>query len=217
MRGWRLGKSRHERAGLLVPQHILERSDRSGFYAKLRRARNKGQPLRIQAIHLAKRHPDVALRLLEQYFELGEQPDAAAAYVTRAEIYRDTGNIDAALDAFEGALAEQALQPGYRTSSWLGFAMLVAEAGLTVHYSRALEILQREVPQAAFPVERHHGHGARALILDDIGQADAAQAAARSATAAANESYSGFRNHPTLGLATVVDSLFDRRVADLAG
>lgn len=53
----------------------------TAFAERLRRARDKGQYLRIQACVLAKSHPDVALRLLDQYFVLGDDWDAAQAYV----------------------------------------------------------------------------------------------------------------------------------------
>ena len=45
------------------------------FMSKLNRARDKSKYLRIQASYLAESDPKVALRLLEQYFELGDDFD----------------------------------------------------------------------------------------------------------------------------------------------
>lgn len=54
------------------------------FNEKLRRARRKEQYLRIQASTLACSHPEVALRLLDRYFELPDDFDHAQAHVDRA-------------------------------------------------------------------------------------------------------------------------------------
>ena len=42
------------------------------FFENLARSKNKSQYLRIQASILRERHPGVALRLLDQYFAIGE-------------------------------------------------------------------------------------------------------------------------------------------------
>jgi hypothetical protein len=51
------------------------------FFEKLRRARDKSQYIRIQASTLASSNPEVALKLLEHYFALGDKFDYAQAYV----------------------------------------------------------------------------------------------------------------------------------------
>ena len=53
------------------------------FMAKLKRARRKEQYLRIQASILASKRPEVALELLNQYFELNDNFDHAQAYCAR--------------------------------------------------------------------------------------------------------------------------------------
>ena len=54
------------------------------FDEKLRRAKRKEQYLRIQACTLARSYPEVALKLLDRYFELPDDFDHAQAHVDRA-------------------------------------------------------------------------------------------------------------------------------------
>jgi len=79
----------------------------AAFFDKLRRARDKPQCLRIQASTIATRRPDVALRLLDQYFELGDHFDHAQAHVARASAYLALGDTDQAIAAYEAALARE--------------------------------------------------------------------------------------------------------------
>ena len=51
------------------------------FFAKLRRARDKSQYLRIQACTLARKEP-LVLRLLNEYFTQANQFDRAQAFST---------------------------------------------------------------------------------------------------------------------------------------
>ena len=81
----------------------------AAFFAKLKRARDKSQYLRIQAAIVSKAHPEVALRLLDAYFELGNDFDYASAYGLRAEIYQRHGNVELAITNFEAALKREAV------------------------------------------------------------------------------------------------------------
>ena len=78
---------------------IIERA----FDEKLRRARRKEQYLRIQACTLARSHPEVALKLLDRYFELQDDFDHAQAHVDRATALLALGRVGEALAAYEGS------------------------------------------------------------------------------------------------------------------
>ncbi len=187
------------------------------FDERLSRARDKAQPLRIQATLLAEDRPDIALQLLDRYFAFGDHFDSAAAHVTRAHIHRKAGDVNRALTELEAALDDEERKPNYRTSAWIDYAMLVAEAGISPRYERALDLLQRAPDRATFPVERFRAHGARALILAALGHTDAAADAAIMALAAAEEKRSPFHNHRLLGLVTERGGSFEKRVAALTG
>ena len=73
------------------------------FDEKLRRARRKEQYLRIQACTLARSHPEVALKLLDRYFELQDDFDHAQAHVDRATALLALGRVGEALAAYEGS------------------------------------------------------------------------------------------------------------------
>ena len=79
----------------------------AAFFEKLRRARDKKQYLRIQASTIAGRKPEVALRLLEEYFGLGDHFDQAQAHADRASACLALGDIEHAIAALEAALARE--------------------------------------------------------------------------------------------------------------
>jgi tetratricopeptide (TPR) repeat protein len=174
----------------------------ASFDAKLRRAKHKGQYLRNQAGALVERQPDVALALLDRYFEIPDQFDAAEAYCCRALAYLKQGHIEQALDAYENALAREAKFPQVLTQAYLGFPYEVATKGLTKHYSRARELLDQSRNRLTFPVEHFKWNTAQALIATDEAHGAGAYAFARAAIEASERSESGMRHHPTIGLVT---------------
>lgn len=187
----------------------------TAFFERLRRARDKAQYLRIQASYLSKSHPRAALRLLDEYFLLGEHIDLAQAHVDKAAALLALGDLDGALSSYEDALERERRFTHLKTQAYLSFALLVVNARKADRYSRALQVLDAHRDCPRLPVERYTAHGARALILQELGRTDEARSSAKSARAAAAETQSGFRHHQTLGLVGRTDDEFSSRVAAL--
>jgi len=170
------------------------------FFAKLKRARDKPQYLRIQACTLANRHPHIALRLLEQYFNLGEHFDHAQGYVDRATALLALGNAEEALKSYEAALATEERRPNMKTQAYLNLPFTVAAYGIKGRYEQALHILAENQSRLTFPVDHFLWHAARSLIQAELGHTSEAQVHALRALEAARKEHSGFRYHPTVGL-----------------
>lgn len=185
------------------------------FQARLQRSRKKSQYLRIQANILAPTCPNIALTLLEQYFETGDDFDLAQAYVDQATAYLALDDIEAALTALEAALARESEFPNVRTQAYLLLPRLVAARRLRQHYVRALDILDAHRSLPTFPVEHHTWHGARALILSEQGRKAEAVHEAKLALDAARQTGSGFRYHPDLGLVENTADDFGNRLKRL--
>src|ERR1700752_3503554 len=83
----------------------------AAFFARLARARDKHQYLRIQAHTLALSHPQVALQLLDEYFKLEGNFDHAQAQVDRACAHVALGNIEDAIRSLEASLAREDVRP----------------------------------------------------------------------------------------------------------
>jgi tetratricopeptide (TPR) repeat protein len=172
----------------------------AAFFAKLRRARDKKQYLRIQASTIAVRKPVVALRLLDEYFALGDHFDHAQAHVDRASAYLALGEVEHAISALEAALAREEQYPRLLTDAYLDLPFLIASRSIESRYSLALELLQRHRVRLTFPVDHFRWHTSYALILSAQGQTASAREHARLALAAAAKDHSGFRYHRSVGL-----------------
>jgi tetratricopeptide (TPR) repeat protein len=160
------------------------------FNDNLRRTKRKQQYLRIQASTLAQSHPEVTLRLLDQYFELNDDFERAQAYVDRARALLELGRLNEAIDSYNAALAREAEFPQLQTQAYVDLPYLIATNGIREKYEARL----------AFPVERFRWHAAYALIAAETNDAASAKVHAQSALEAAALDHSGFRYHPKTGL-----------------
>lgn len=172
------------------------------FRKRLRRARafNQKQYMRIQADYLVYTHPRVALQLLDEYFALGGDILRAFALSTRAQAYRELGDIEEALRAYEACLDYEAAKPGVRGSAYLEYPRLVMELRRRDKYERVQQLFASWDKEEIFAVQTFTRCAAMALIHDDLGRADEARLAAIDALAAAGVSHSGMRYHPRVGL-----------------
>ena len=139
------------------------------FLAKLKRASNKGEYLRIQAYCLTKSHPEDALTLLERYLSMPDAFDRTSAYVQQAEAFLTLGEIDKALASYELALAREREHPNILTQAYLDLPFLVATMGRRERYSRAVDILTQNRARPMFPNERFRWNAASALICEGLG------------------------------------------------
>jgi tetratricopeptide (TPR) repeat protein len=172
----------------------------AAFFAKLARAKDKSQRLRIQATLITRKYPVVALRLLDQYFSLGERWDLAAAHVVAATAYVAMGEVERAIASYEAALAREASFPNLKTAAYLEYPLLVAMNSVRPRYQQALEILDNNASRRTFPICHFLWHCAYALIQADLGNAVAAKDHAIAALEAAGRDHSGFRYHKNVGL-----------------
>jgi tetratricopeptide (TPR) repeat protein len=170
----------------------------TAFEDKLRRARRKEQYLRIQASTLAERDPETAHLLLDRYFKMPDQFDAAQAHVDRARAYLAQNRLGEAIVAFERALAREAEFPKLLTHAFIELPFLVATHRVREHYVRALELLSQHRDRLMFPVDIFMWNAARALVARELGEQSFEFA--RAALEAAGASQSGFRHHPKVGL-----------------
>ena len=174
----------------------------AAFDQKLSRARRKAQYLRIQACTIARSHPEVALRLLDRYFQLPDNFDHAQAHADRATALLALGRTNEAIASYEAALAREATFPKLRTQAYMELPYLIATCGIREQYDRALQLLQASEARLMFPVDLFRRHAAQALISADQGDLTQAKVHADLALRASERDHSGFRYHPTVGLVT---------------
>jgi len=189
----------------------------AAFFNKFARAGNKAFYLRNQARFLASNHPEVALRLLDQYFALGADSSEAEAHFYRARAQIALRNIDAAVIAFEAALAREDAVPNFRTWAFHGLTVLIATERMSAHYDRAIQVLMKYKNWLTFPVQHYQWHGALALILHEQGQTLEAANEAKQALEAAKMTHSGFQHHPNFGLVGDSADEFGNRLREITG
>ena len=173
----------------------------SAFEAKLRRARSqKEQYLRIQAGILAELNPEVTHALLDRYFTLPNQFDAAQAHVDRACAYVAQSKIYEAIAAYDRALVREAEHPGLLTGAYLELPYLIAIHAVEAEYGRALGLLEKHIGRLMFEIDYFKWNAAKAIIAVTQRNLPLAQVHAKVALDAAATSHSGMSYHPTVGL-----------------
>jgi len=95
----------------------------------LRRARRKEQYPRIQASTPARSHPEVTLKLLDQYFDLPDDFNHAQPHVDRAIALLALGRVNDTIASYESALALEAA-----TLEHFGFRYHPSECRITTGY-----------------------------------------------------------------------------------
>ena len=189
----------------------------AAFFKKFARARNKSLYLRGQARFLASSHPEVALRLLDQYFALGADLCEAEAHFYRARAHVALRNVDAAVIAFEATLAREDAVPNFRTWAIHELPVLIATERVSARYDRAIQVLMQHKHWLTFPVQHYQWHGALALIFHEQGQTLEAANEAKQALEAAKMTDSGFQYHSNLGLVGDTADEFGNRLGEIAG
>jgi tetratricopeptide (TPR) repeat protein len=187
----------------------------SKFFEKLHRARDKAQYLKIQAACLAKSHPRVALDLLDKFFALGDSLFIPDAHVAAANAYVVLGRTSEAVDSYHKALERERLHPGYRTTAWSEFVLLVADRRMKAQFDEALRVLADNKRDLIFPNLMFAWHAAFALVQSERGEQAVAKEHAFKALEAAKMGHSGFRYHPTVGLVGIEHNGIKRKLRRL--
>jgi tetratricopeptide (TPR) repeat protein len=194
------------------------------FFTRLKRSKSnyhRAQYIRIQAHTLqydaSPPHYEDALELLDYLINKNPEPsELAMAYLQRAQCLENTGHIDDATQAFLSSLSAEKAYPNVKTNAPIEFAMFVLHHNLKQHYDTTLSSLEGIEVQNLFPISQYQFNLAHAILLAEKGKADIARLYAQKALAAAQQTYSGFRFHPTLGLVEKIDSQLHSRLQEIA-
>ena len=190
------------------------------FQQRLRRSREgKPQYLRIQAGYLESSYPQVALRLIEQYFrEFDDNFDKASAYCVQSAALLSMGKTEEALDAWVLAIERQIQYPNFLTTALSSFLVFVVKHRLSHRYDQALDLFERSDTENLFlPIARYRIFGAVAIILYEMGRKGQSKIFLDRAIEAVFQEESGFSKNKNFGLVKDLDDDFGRRVADIVG
>lgn len=191
----------------------------SEFNARLARAKDKGQYLRIQASYIATAHPRASLGLIDRFMALGDHWDLASAFVTQADAWRALGDNEQALSALRNSVVRERDYPKAKAGAALRFGCLVAVERMVSFYDEALAILDEQAAKRTgllLPRDRYEWHAARALILQDQARPEEAEMEAKLALEAAASATSGFESHPSVGLVQTINDQLGQRVRLIA-
>jgi len=165
------------------------------FYKKLSRARTqRNQYLVIQALTLTDTHPNIALRLVDEYFESREELyEDVRALLARAEAYVSLGNQIETVAAYQAILAREREFPNHKTTVYLDYPHFVVKNNLELLYSEVSIVLRENTDRLTFPKDYFIWHACIALI-------EQSSSHAIKALDVAKVKHSGFRYHQNVGL-----------------
>jgi hypothetical protein len=194
------------------------------FFSRLKRSRSqfhKAQYLRIQAHELVRaggpRRLRKALELIELLLDTyPDKSQIAAAHKTRADALAQLDDIEGALGALRASM--EAEPPGRppECGAYLAFGMLAVRAERRDLYPEALDALERQGGNEAFPSMRYEAASIRAIAYEHLGLQTLAREHAQRAIAEAARTHSGFRYHPHVGLVKITDPTMHGRLERLA-
>ncbi len=165
------------------------------FFEKLNRARSqRDQYLVIQASSLVKNQPEVALQLVDYYFESrNDKFDDMRALLTRAEALLELEKIGEAMAAFQAVLSREEEFSNHISDTYVRYPYIVATREIKSEYENALNVLKKYKDRLAFPLDYFMWYSSRALIEND-------EESAKNALEVAEVKKSGFRFHQNVGL-----------------
>ncbi len=191
----------------------------TAYRAKLSRTRGmRPQYLQIQASLLAKKYPDAALGLIDEYFQTYSDFVVPSAFCARADAYISLGRVDEAVVAYKKALEWEEAHPNFITNARIDLPTLIAEKRLETEYDYALSVLTERFKPSdhSWPSMRYYWNGCCSLITYERGQKSEAREFAERALRAAAETESPFRYHRSMGLVKETTDDFGQRLKRIA-
>ena len=148
----------------------------------------------IQALTLTERHPEISLRLVDEYFESRkDQYEDVRALLAKADACIKLGNLEKTISTYHEILEREREFPNHQTGAYLDFPYLVATQKIESEYDNALNVLSEHIDRLTFPLDHYKWHASKALITNDGSEA-------RKALDAAEVKKSGFSFHQNVGL-----------------
>ena len=172
------------------------------FFRRLARSRSqRDQYLVIQALTIASTFPDVALKLIDQYFATKENDfEDVRALSARVHAYLAQDFLDKTVATMKEILEVERQRPSHRTNMYVEYPYLVATKKIESEYATALATLAERVGDLRFPLDIFKWHAAMSIIHAELKDVERSKRHAGEALDAAEIKKSGFRFHQNLGL-----------------
>ena len=169
------------------------------FFGRLARSRSqRDQYLVIQALTIASTFPDVALKLIDQYFATKENDFEDVRALSATYLAQDS--LDKTVATMKEILEVERQRPSHRTSMYVQYPYLVATKKIESEYATALATLAERVGDLRFPLDIFKWHAAMSIIHAELEDVERSKRHAGEALDAAEIKKSGFRFHQNLGL-----------------